>query len=344
MDKKVIFAVAGSGKTKFIIDELDKNKNSIIVTYTTSNFENIKDRIIKKFDYFPNNIKLYTYFSFLYSFCYKPFCHDLLKTSGINYTQQPSQYLKKDTREHYIDKSNKLFFSRISKLLIDYNIIEDIIKRLDKYFDNVFIDEIQDFAGNDFNFIISLAKTKAKLIYVGDFYQHTFDTSRDGSTRKNLHANYIKYQSEFNSGGIQVDITTLIKSWRCNISICKYISENLKIPIESNRTDTSIIKNLTDTDHFEILSIFNDNSIIKLFYQKHYEYNCFSKNWGDCKGEDHYQDVCVVLNNTTYEKYTSSSLQNLSPSTKNKLYVAISRTKNNLYFVSEKLLKKIIST
>ena len=34
MDKKVIFAVAGSGKTKYIVDELSLDKRSLIVTYT----------------------------------------------------------------------------------------------------------------------------------------------------------------------------------------------------------------------------------------------------------------------------------------------------------------------
>ncbi|TDW51819.1 AAA domain-containing protein [Flavobacterium sp. 270] len=340
MDKKVVFAVAGSGKTKLIIDELNEKNNSIVVTYTTSNFENLKDRIIRKFGYFPTNIKLYTYFSFLYTFCYKPFCHDIFKTNGINYNQQLSQYTKKGTRDHYIDKSNRLFFSRISKLLIDFNVIDDIVERINKYIDNIFIDEIQDFASNDFNFILSIAKTRAKLIYVGDFYQHTFDTSRDGSTKKNLYTDYLKYQTEFNLSGINVDTLTLIKSWRCNVTICQYISDNLKIPIESNRNDSSVIINLTDNS--EIKSIFNNNKIVKLFYQKHYDYNCFSKNWGDCKGEDRYYDVCVVLNNNTYEKYISNDLQNLAPATKNKLYVAISRTKNNLYFVSEKLLKIVV--
>lgn len=34
MDKKVIFAVAGSGKTTYIIDSLTQDKRSLIVTYT----------------------------------------------------------------------------------------------------------------------------------------------------------------------------------------------------------------------------------------------------------------------------------------------------------------------
>ncbi|MCA1920338.1 MAG: AAA family ATPase [Flavobacterium piscis] len=338
MDKKVVFAVAGSGKTKLIIDRLDTVKNSYIITYTISNHKNLQDRVVGKFGYFPENIKLYTYFSFIYSFCYKPFCHDIVKTKGINYTTQPSQFLKKETRGHYIDKGDRLFSSRISKFLIDFEIIGDIVERLNKYADNIFIDEIQDFASNDFNFILQLAKADAQLLYVGDFYQHTFDTSRDGATRKNLHADYLSYQKEFEKGNIAVDTLSLLKSWRCSKTICDYISKYLKIQIESNRSDTGIIKYVTDPA--EIKSVFEDNRIIKLFYKMHYNYECYSKNWGDCKGEDHYYDVCVVLNETTFKKYLTGDMQNLAPSTKNKLYVAITRTKNNLYFVSEKLLKK----
>lgn len=337
MDKKVVFAVAGSGKTKLIIDGLDMNKRSLIITYTSSNYENLKERIIKKFGHFPTNIKLYTYFTFLYSFCYKPFCHDLMLTKGINYFQLPNQYSKKDKREHYVDLEGRLFFSRISKYLIEYNVISDVVERINKYFDNIYIDEIQDFASNDFNFVLGLAATQANLLYVGDFYQHTFDTSRDGSTRKNLHTDYTKYQKEFQLGGISVDVSTLLKSWRCNASVTQYISDNLNIPIESNRPDSSIIKYVNDV--LEIKQIFDDNSIVKLFYQKHYDYDCFSKNWGDCKGEDKYFDVCVVLNDRTLTKYTSGKLHELPSSTKNKFYVAVSRTKNNLYFISEKQLK-----
>ncbi|MBK7669492.1 MAG: UvrD-helicase domain-containing protein [Sphingobacteriaceae bacterium] len=73
MDKRVIFAVAGSGKTTHIVDKLNLESPVIIVTYTNSNVENLRERILKKFGYFPSNIKLQSYFSFLHRFCYKPF-------------------------------------------------------------------------------------------------------------------------------------------------------------------------------------------------------------------------------------------------------------------------------
>ena len=37
MDKRVIFAVAGSGKTTYIINQLNVDSKAIIVTYTINN-------------------------------------------------------------------------------------------------------------------------------------------------------------------------------------------------------------------------------------------------------------------------------------------------------------------
>jgi len=90
----------------------------------------------------------------------------------------------------------------------------------------------------------------------------------------------------------------------------------------------------------EVDSIFNDDSVVKLFYQKSDSYPGKTANWGNTKGLDHFQDVCVVLNPTTLKSFDNANLDQLNPITKNKLYVACTRAKGNLYFVSEKSLKK----
>ncbi|HHT9977306.1 TPA: hypothetical protein ACT9LU_002870, partial [Legionella pneumophila] len=51
MDKRVIFAVAGSGKTTHIINRLDTQKRAIILTYTENNYYHLKNQIIQKFGY-----------------------------------------------------------------------------------------------------------------------------------------------------------------------------------------------------------------------------------------------------------------------------------------------------
>jgi hypothetical protein len=137
--------------------------------------------------------------------------------------------------------------------------------------------------------------------------------------------------------GLIIDKTTLSKSYRCSPTICQFITEHLGISIESHRKEETEVVFIDNLEEAKV--IFNDKSIVKLFYSEHYNHDCFSRNWGDSKGEDKYFDVCTVLNKTTMVFYQKGKLNELAPISRNKLYVALSRTKNNLYLIPENLLK-----
>lgn len=341
MDKRVVFAVAGSGKTSSIIDSLTADSRCLIVTYTENNTRHLKNRVIEKFGEIPVGIRVYSYFTFLYSFCFRPLCGYELKTKGINFNFPLPQYAqrsKKSAIDHYIDKSGRLYANRIAKLLIEFDVIPDLIQRIEKFYDSVFIDEVQDFAANDFNLICALAVANVEMRLVGDFYQHTFDTSRDGNTQKSLHECFDKYCDKLKKSGFEIDLASLSNSYRCSPSVCDFVSENLGIKILSHREDEVVVEYVDNVG--EVDSIFNDDSVVKLFYQKSDSYAGNTANWGNTKGLDHFQDVCVVLNPTTLKAFDNSNLGQLNPTTKNKLYVACTRAKGNLYFVSEKSLKK----
>lgn len=338
MDKRVMFAVAGSGKTTYLINQLNETDNFLLVTYTNNNVHNLRMGIIKKFGYFPTNIKLLSYYSFLYGFCFKPFLNDKCGTKGINYEHIQNNFSKVNERKHYIDKTNRIYNARISKLLLKSNEQQSVTDRISKYFHHLFIDEIQDFGANDFNLLKEISKANVGLTYVGDFFQHTFDTSRDGNVNANLHNDFAKYIKEFEQMGLQPDSTTLSKSHRCSPTVCKFITDSLGIKIESHREDETTVKYIDNEE--EANAIFSDSAIVKLFYKEHYKFDCFSRNWGDSKGEDKYFDVCVVLNKTTLDKYQKGKTQELPATTKNKLYVALSRAKNNLYLIPHNLIKE----
>ncbi len=338
MDKRVIFAVAGSGKTTYILSQLSLEKRSIVITYTNNNIKNLKNGIIEKFGFFPNNITLLPYFSFIYSFCYKPFLSYKYKTKGINYKPNPNRFAKQSDLDYYIDSNKRIYSNRISKILEKTGEISNVNSRLEKYFDCLFIDEIQDFAGNDFNFLKTITKANIDILFVGDFYQHTFDTSRDGIINKNLHNNLDDYKSKFGDMGLEIDITTLSNSYRCSPSVCEFITNNLKIEINSHKQEKTEVRLVDNED--EAIVIYKNKKVVKLFYQEHYKYDCLSRNWGDSKGENHYNDICVVLNKKTMSSYNKNRLDELPSQTKNKLYVACSRANNNIYFVNDEYYKK----
>ncbi len=345
MDKRVILAVAGSGKTTYIVKQLELEKRSLVVTYTNNNYRNLRDSILRKFGHFPDSIILLPYFSFLYSFCYRPFLSYRLKAQGINYERHPNRYVRQlvsgtqqVNRDYFIDQYNRLYSNRVARLLELQNVLGDINLRLAKYFDNLFIDEVQDFAGHDFNLLKGISQAELEIVFVGDFYQHTFDTSRDGSTNRNLHNNYKNYVTFFEQMGMLLDEETLKHSYRCSPTICTYIREHLGVEIFSNRSDET--KNTLIDSQNGADEIFQNDSIVKLFYREHYKFGCYSRNWGESKGENQHNDVCVVLNPTTSKLFNANKLNELNPQTKNKFYVACSRAKNDLYFVDERFYKK----
>ncbi len=342
MDKRIIFSVAGSGKTTKIVNSLSLENRSLIITYTENNATNLKHRIINKFGYFPENIKVFTYFNFIYSFCYKPFCAIKIKARGMNWKIPPARTNKipRNNIHFYLDSNKRLYHNRLGKFLQQFEIVPLIIQRIEKYFDELYVDEVQDFAGHDFNLLIDLMEANLKILLVGDFFQHTFDTSRDGVVNRSLHTNYTKYKNRFMKAGVALDEETLSSSYRCSPTVCSFIENNLLINISSHREDTVRIELLTEEE--EILKIIKCDKTVKLFYKNHKTFGLYSQNWGSSKGLDHFQDVCVILNKTTFKNYNENKLSSLAEQTKNKLYVACTRARGNLFFIEEKVFQKVM--
>ena len=330
MDRRLILAVAGSGKTTFLINTLDLDKRYLIVTYTENNVAHIRRRIINKFGYMPTNIKLLSYFQFLIHICYRPFLKDRYKSKGITWKMPDNWTLYKKDQLHYMTSYQYLYHNRISKLC--ETTCKDMIKdRIEKYYDCFMFDEVQDLGGLDFNLIQAIIPTKINCLFVGDFYQHTFDTSKDGNVNKTLYKDYKKYKSIWSKAGIIVDESTLSNSFRCSQVVCDFVSQHLSIYINSHRKDSTSIIWVDKEEYAD--AIFYDNSKVKLFYNEANKYLCFAENWGKSKGIDSFKDICIVLNATTLNAYNQKKLHMLAPSTLNKLYVALTRAKGNIYLV-----------
>jgi superfamily I DNA/RNA helicase len=340
MDKRVIFAVAGAGKTTHIINSLSRDKRALIVTYTENNYNHLRQRVIKKFGEIPENITVLTYFTFLYSFCYKPFLHDKIRSKGINWKPPPQVTfrLPRNRMAFYQDSSQRLYSNRIAKLIEQQSAVGYVTSRIEKYYDQFFVDEVQDFGGNDFNLLKRLCSSNVDINFVGDFFQHTFDTSTDGRTNAKLHDDFDSYQKHFKDAGLEVDTTSLSHSHRCTRQVCEFIKNHLGVDIESHKEDESEVQLITDKQRIE--DIYGCENTVKLFFQKHYEFDCFSQNWGKSKGQDHYVDVCVALYPAAMKAFKENNFNALPASSRNKLYVACTRANRNIYFIEQKYLNK----
>ena len=343
-NKRLIHAVAGSGKTTTLIGRIDPTKKNLIITYTSENQNNIKRRLIDKFGRIPEDTHVFGVFEFLYQFCLVPYLGR--KLNGINFDYQEKNYGNNNT----IDNYRRAIVNQLSKSLINekvvyngktYNCKFNYLKRMDKFFDSVYIDECQDFASDDFDWMMSLSQLEAEVFLVGDFYQKTFQTSSRGNKGNGVHSTYEKWKTAIENAGFEIDEYSLITSYRCPENICEFIVENFNIQIKGNKENSvqGMIQELITQE--EIDSVMNDDEIMKLFYQKSQKYQCNSRNWGESKGTE-YEKICVVLNQSTYKHYKANTLNQLAGQTKTKLYVACTRTRKNLYFVEESKVKGYI--
>lgn len=336
MDKRIILSVAGSGKTSYLINRLDKKRRFLVVTYTINNAGHIKSCIIRKFGCVPKNITVYTYFEFLMAVCYRPFWADKIGAKGIEWRMPNPETLryKRTSKAFYISPQGHLYHNRIA-YLCDKN-AEKIARRIEKYYDCFYYDEVQDLGGHDFNLFFRLVQSNVEVLVVGDFFQHTFFTSQDGNTNSTLYDDVERYKERWKASGLQVDTTTLIKSHRCSPTITNFVRENLGIDIFSHLEEQSSIVFVSDPTLVEQLVA--DNSIPKLFYSDARKYGCYSINWGDSKGLDDFVDVCIILNPTSLKLYEKGQLKKMAPLSKNKFYVACTRARRNLYLIPQQLI------
>ena len=337
MGKCLMLAVAGSGKTTYLISLLNLEQRFLLVTYTRNNYEHLKRSVIRKFGYFPENIKVLKYFQFVYTFCYKPFCGLDKRSSGICF-KQPPEYTRyrPGTDEFYRTRSGRLYHNRIAHYC-SAQCVDGIKARLDKYYDYLLIDEVQDFAGRDFNMLLNILPDGCNTICVGDFYQHTYDTSLDGNVNHGLYDDYRRFLKKWTDVGVTIDTTTLSRTHRCSSEVCSFVND-MGIAIESTGEadgNVYILDKEEDAD-----AILTNGRIPKLFLEKSNQFRCASMNWGASKGIDSFEDVCVVLNKTAQKLLENRKLIELNPKTKNKLYVACTRAHRHLYIVSYKFLEK----
>ena len=340
MGKEVIFSVAGSGKTSYLIEKLNTETRTLIVVYTQANFENIQKRIIGKFGYIPPNIACYTYFTFLFSWGIKPFnIINYPPIKRIDFDNKAPQKIPKINPHYYLYKDS-IYHYRLYDFIEENSLTEKLVSRIERFFDEVFIDEVQDYAGNDFDFLMSLSSSSVlSLTVVGDFYQHIYDTSRNGSKNKNLHKNFEKYRKRF----MRFTSRQLNVCYRCPEAVCRFISTNLGIHLIHNPHNDRQVNypRLIECPQM-IKLIIEDDRIPKLVYANSETFDCWTITWGKSKGLE-YEDVCVVLNKTTSSLYKQGKLLQLASKTLNKFYVACSRSKGNLYFIEEHHLPKKVT-
>ena len=87
MDKKIMLAVAGAGKTYELCHSINKEQRNFLLAYTNENIKNIYNGYFIKNWKFKVNVRYYAYFliPFFNYFCYYKLISSFLTLNYYNY-------------------------------------------------------------------------------------------------------------------------------------------------------------------------------------------------------------------------------------------------------------------
>jgi superfamily I DNA/RNA helicase len=232
---RLIIASAGSGKTTFLVDRAlsIETGNVLITTFTESNREEIIKKILEKKRYVPQNIVVQTWFSFLLEHGVRPYqdsIHQSLHSKRIgfylNNGQSAQRISENDTYRHFFTKDLKVYSDKISKFSFrcDEKTQGEVVRRISRIYSHILIDEVQDMAGWDLEFIKLLLMSNSQLMLVGDPRQAVYDTNDSPKNAGFRGVNIVSFFAKNCRGICTVDTSTLKVSHRNNSLICDFSS------------------------------------------------------------------------------------------------------------------------
>lgn len=371
MARKIILAVAGSGKTYRICHGLNPVKKNLILAFTHENVHNINRELASLPNGFPSLTDVMTFDSFVYRFCVLPFLPSIVEyfkytdrmPCGVSLNEPPERSIRKRDQNgdvfyvpnklyhkdtsllHYIDSMRRFYCATLCELVLKTGkgknkLMRKVCDNINRCYHMVLIDEFQDFRLQEFDFLLEFAKRLKSVILVGDYYQHSV------SGMNNSGKPYMVKKSEIGYDGFirllkdkkfEVETQELNASRRCGEGVCDFVYEKLGIAMFSQGVHQGVVKAVCDDDVDGVLS---DTTIVKLVWENAAGQSfkpCV--NWSYSKG-DTYSSVCVILTNETRKLMDEDF--HIPPDCavrRNKLYVALTRSTGDVYVMRPEQIK-----
>ncbi len=368
MDKRAILAVAGAGKTYYLCRNIDPKKRNIILAFTNQNVSNIIRELIRGFGQVPEDTLVMTFHKFRYKFMIRPFDafigraygHEYFRSNGVSILQPPKPmingkynplYKKNTILDHYV-VNNAYYSDRLSELILkakleNQTLLELACANIKRFFDCVYIDEMQDYREEDWTLLEKIVESFDSILLVGDYYQHSVSGTNNhgipfqkGKGKSKVNVTYDQYKKDLEKLGLEVDDKALLRSRRCSQEVCNFVSQKLGLKIDSEGINSGHIVFMNDTEG--IKSIIHDDAVPKLVWNQPEKYKHRAITWGYSKG-DTYSSVCIILT-SAYAKLCDDDFKlPISQNSINKLYVALTRSSGDVYLVTAEKYRRAMN-
>lgn len=337
-------ACAGAGKTWDICNTAlsivseSNQKRVAIISYTNRGIQAIKTEIQKQYcGVLHNRITVDSLYSFIFTELIKPYqtyMFGINEVTGFDFSHMYG-YInthRMGTKARYITSNGKISANEAAELAIHLNTISDgdVIKRLEKIYDTILFDEVQDLSGYDLEIIRLIANSKIKLICVGDPKQATFTTNNGTKNKNKSGKNMGVFFKELEKNNL-ASINYMVASRRFNADICKF-ANNI---YPSDVTTTTIMSISTDHDGVYLILKKDLNKYYDFYSPQILRYDSRTNtlglnamNYGESKGLTF--DRILIFPNKPLIDFIKSGKALSSPE---KYYIAVTRPRYSIAIV-----------
>lgn len=335
-NNKVMVAAAGSGKTTFLIEEsLKITKHPVLITtFTEANKDEIKKKIHEQSKYIPSNITVQTWFSFLLQHGVRPYQDYLFSElskkpiNSIHWVDSARDHKEENNKQHYINNKNQIYSNKIAKFAVkcDEKSKGSIIDRLSRIYPSIFIDEAQDLAGYDLDFLKLLFNSSIHVTLVCDPRQGTYSTNNSQKNKQYRKEKIIDFLKKLPN--IEID-SKLNKNYRSVSEICLF-SDKLYPeyqPTESGNNEENQHRGVFLVRKEDVNEYLNLYKPIQLrdSRKKILKNNFDVMNFGESKGLSF--DRTLIYPTQPIENWLKDNKEELPAISKAKFYVAITRAR-----------------
>lgn len=345
-DNIALIAAAGSGKTTYIVDEVTKNTTDkiLLVTYTIANTYKLKKDIEAKVGVLPPNVEIMTWHSFLLQHCIRPF-RSVAYSRRIERIDFETQIVnrkipEKNTRAFYFSCHNALYKDRATKFALKCNTLSNnaVIERLESIYSLIYIDEVQDMAGEDLDLLALLYASRLKIIAVGDIRQAIYFTCNAPKNKGNRGSKLLDYFRKLEKKGL-LAVQFRDYSYRCKQSICD-LSDSLFPNIDEKTT--SLNDRTCEHEGIYVVSEEKFDQYVRTYNPVVLRWSVSSKmpatsypvevrNIGLSKGATY--DHIIILCTEPFKKFVKDGTIPTFEKSQSELYVAITRARFSVAFV-----------
>lgn len=335
---RIVIATAGSHKTEGIVETaLAADGRVLISTFTLENQRQITDRIAARVGVVPPNITVMGWFAFLLAHGARPYQRVLTGQPGVigglNFKGERSRYIKRSNiSAYYLDRNHDMYRDGVADFVCRVNTASEgaVISRLERIYDHILIDEVQDLAGYDLDVLDLLLRADLSVLAVGDPRQHTYDTNRSNRNKKYRGPGLVDWVAE-RSDLCEVEERT--ENHRCNQAICD-LADSIYPEYESSTSTLTVVTGhdgIFEISRSEVVEYFERYEPVVLRYDRRFGTEGLpAMNIGVSKGRT-FDRVLIFPTKPMKQFLADGDASRLTA--KERMYVAVTRARHSVAFV-----------